>query len=662
MSHYYSPPPPPFLSLFSGDYPVLLALVVAAFVYLFVPLHNVAGLVELAQFKLSILATKLGMGGLTGLDWERMGGMLEHGEADADVEADELDVELTRRPPTPAPVAGSSRQVVYYPGLLNAAGNLCFLNATLQSLASLPPLLSYLHSLPTLPVSSSLLAVLAQLNAPSISPPVPLRPIALARALAESNPTRRRLLASGEQQDAHELWIMIREAIEEEVAKFAKTVRDGPAGGGLADLLGLGRARAGKSKAAGSPTARIPPLDPFHQLLAQSITCVMCKYKRDVRHESESQVALIVPPLLSCKLVDLLRDFTKDDYLSEYNCRRCSLLKTQAKLVTQRDNLANLPSTPALTNLTSNSSLATSTTFDLPPEKASPTKMTSSRNKRRRQVQQLVDKVSIIVNAGDWEKELGDEIKLERSDNPAVKRVRFGRTPQVLTIHLNRSAHYGYGGQPVKNTCQVEFPEWLDLAPFAEFGADVVFPSSSSAASPSDDLDSKSKSPSTEPELETPSAPLGRDIYRLTSLVVHYGSHSYGHYVAYRRRPPGPLPFPPPSTDPSTGEEVPTPVVPEWYRISDETVSPATTEQVLRSNPFLVFYERALLKNGAGLLLTNSSLETNTVLGIELRLDPDDPARSSDVGELDGDGTVIAADVAIEHKSRKEGYDPVPSK
>jgi len=34
------------------------------------------------------------------------------------------------------------------------------------------------------------------------------------------------------------------------------------------------------------------------------------------------------------------------------------------------------------------------------------------------------------------------------------------------------------------------------------------------------------------------------------------------------------------------------PKLPEWYRISDETVDVSTIDEALRNNPFLLFYER----------------------------------------------------------------------
>lgn len=130
--------------------------------------------------------------------------------------------------------------------------------------------------------------------------------------------------------------------------------------------------------------------------------------------------------------------------------------------------------------------------------------------------------------------------------------------PEVLAIHLNRSSHYSYAGG-VKNTCQVTFPEYLNISPFCD-GPTTKLPDAGT---------------------ENGTAPISTpDLYRVASLVVHYGSHSFGHYVAFRRRPPLP-------------EDVTVDaVLPEWYRISDETVQPATVDEALRANPYLLFYER----------------------------------------------------------------------
>lgn len=131
--------------------------------------------------------------------------------------------------------------------------------------------------------------------------------------------------------------------------------------------------------------------------------------------------------------------------------------------------------------------------------------------------------------------------------------------PDVLAIHLNRSSHYSYAGG-VKNSCQVAFPEYLDISPFCD-----------GSTKPTDLRDGDGRAP----------AAATGDLYRVASLVVHYGSHSFGHYVAFRRRPPLPA-------DIVVEEDT----LPAWYRVSDETVQPASVDEALRANPYLLFYER----------------------------------------------------------------------
>lgn len=183
-----------------------------------------------------------------------------------------------------------------------------------QSMASLPSLISYLQSfsdlvcdseirLPPTPVADSLLDTLIALNKPSTSRPSPLRPVALASALANSNNDRRRLLASSEQQDSHELWIMLREAVEEEVGRVDRVLREAR-DEGLGEVLQL----AGKVDSVDSclpsaaptptPTPTSLPKDPYLFLTSQRVKCMTCGYTRDVRHTSDQQVPLSVPAIV----------------------------------------------------------------------------------------------------------------------------------------------------------------------------------------------------------------------------------------------------------------------------------------------------------------------------------------------------------------------------
>ncbi|GAA5846588.1 hypothetical protein JCM9279_006754 [Rhodotorula babjevae] len=566
----------PLLSGLAGVVLATVLLLISLSHFLALPLFT-AQLEALAQLGDMVslgVSSLLGKSGLAKLDWDKGDGWGDGGDGEglaalAGSAAQAHGKAKMVRTRAKGSAAGAEQ---YFPGLLNAAGNLCFLNATLQSMASLPPLLTYLDQLVTsaddldvsLPVSNALLATLDALNTPSSSRPQPLRPVELATALADSSPTRRRLLATSEQQDAHELWGMIRDAVEDESRRLvAAQERAAARGTGLAEAAAL---HAGLGIALGKRRSRRAETDPWFWLQSQRVKCMECGYVRDTRHVESELLMLQVPLVAHCSLHDLLAEYTKTDLISGFNCRRCAILSTLARLEGQRDRLA-LVAPPPASSSTTPAPRAAQNPYELPPntdDDGKSKKMTASRKDRRRKVQKLVDRVKVIVDAADFEKDPGPDITMDKSDSAAGKVNRFARTPELLAIHLSRSTHYGYSGA-IKNSCQVTFPEYLSLAPFCD-GANPRPRASSDDSSP--------------PDLE--------DVYRLASLVVHYGSHSFGHYVAFRRRPDS-------SVDGAAGsddERASSSARPDWYRVSDETVDPSSIYEALRANPFLLFYER----------------------------------------------------------------------
>lgn len=218
----------------------------------------------------------------------------------------------------------------------------------IQAMASLPSLLAYLKALTANsstssppPVATALLATLSALNTPSYGHrrPSPLRPSALATALAQSSPTRRRLLASSEQQDAQELWLMIKEAVEDEAAKVLKdrTSREmRQASVGLGEVVELAAtdkrsddgfsSSAFSSKSLSYPNGKsqasftesfenafnesrrtagrrrtklVGPRDPWLLLTSQRVRCMTCGYTREVTLSTDAQVSLSVPAVVS---------------------------------------------------------------------------------------------------------------------------------------------------------------------------------------------------------------------------------------------------------------------------------------------------------------------------------------------------------------------------
>jgi len=156
--------------------------------------------------------------------------------------------------------------------------------------------------------------------------------------------------------------------------------------------------------------------------------------------------------------------------------------------------------------------------------------------------------------------------------------------PPVLALHLNRSVHFG--AYATKNSARVHFPEMLDLTPFTTSGmlsTSPSFPLSShipSAASSLVALTTKAQNSALQPP---------RVLYRLAAVVCHYGQHSFGHYVCFRRKPRGFGRVAPPRLD-----EPPAAPGRGWLRASDDAVREVGIETVLQegSGAFMLYYER----------------------------------------------------------------------
>lgn len=280
-------------------------------------------------------------------------------------------------------------------------------------------------------------------------------------------------------------------------------------------------------------------------------------------------------------------------------CRKCSLMATHRKLVREADKLSESQSES----------------------------LSSSKKKRGRDARKYEARVRSALDAGRIE----DDIKgvpLERvfskcsTKQAMIARVSHGyisscfvvlsslQPPPILALHLNRSMYYGYAG---KNPCRIVFPEILDLTPFTTSGNLSTSPSAPISNPPSIPL-----TRSTTPTPALLSVP--RVLYRLAAVVSHYGTHSYGHYVTFRRKPRpvtthhGIDRFAPPKLQCPLGCEctdclilgpirdilhsptTPTPEIGGWLRISDDNVQEVSIGAVLAetAGTFMLYYERVV--------------------------------------------------------------------
>ncbi|KAH9854972.1 hypothetical protein C2E23DRAFT_883512 [Lenzites betulinus] len=463
----------------------------------------------------------------------------------------------------------SSTEDGYYPGLVNISGTYCFMNSTLQAMASLvylQPQLDEIHAraealdVPT-PVIDSLRELVRILNTPASSSR-PLRPVDIIAALSNhSHGKHNSLFSSREHQDAQELFQLLSECIKNEATAVAKESRRDRGLGALTKQEAL--------------TIRDQTV--FDGLTANRRSCMECGYTEAVMHFPFDNWQLALPRMAAaCHLEDCLEDYTRLELLNDCICRKCSMVATQHRLEQEADRLTE----------------ASQTSND----------PSSSKKKRARDARKLATRVKAAIDEGRIEEDLKG-VKMEKVFSRAsTKQSMIARPPPVLALHLNRSMHYGH--HATKNNCRVMFPEILDLTPFTTSGQLSTQPSAPISAPPPPLPIQRSVTP-------TPSTyAVPRTLYRLSAVVCHYGQHSFGHYVCFRRKPRPPSTrerrFAPPQLACPLGcdcakceragpvRDGDTRAGRGWLRISDDAVQECGIERVLQegAGAFMLYYER----------------------------------------------------------------------
>ncbi|KDQ64111.1 hypothetical protein JAAARDRAFT_27735 [Jaapia argillacea MUCL 33604] len=466
----------------------------------------------------------------------------------------------------------------YYPGLVNISGTYCFMNSTLQAMASLcylQPHIDRIHAkaevldVPT-PVIDTLRDLLYTLNTPK-SRPSSYRPLEMINALSTNSPggNKNGLFSSREHQDAQELFQLLSECIKKEAIEVDK---EGHRDRGLGGLGGRGR-EVDVTREIGKSV--------FDGLTANRRSCVECGYTEAVMHFAFDNWQLAMPRFAgSCRLEDCLADYTRLEVLNDCICRKCSMIATHRRLAQEAARLTELAS------------------HDENP--------TSSKKRRAREARKLEGRVLALLQEGRIEEDIKG-VKMEKVFSKAsTKQAMIARPPSVLALHLNRSVHYGH--YAAKNTCRIYFPEVLDLTPYTTSGNLSTVPSVPISSPP------PAVPRSTTPTPATYAIP--RTLYRLSAVVCHYGQHSFGHYICFRRKP---RPVPSSSTARLSlprmmcplgcecekcqrygpvRDEDDLPVAGQgWLRVSDDSVRECGLETVLAegSGAFMLFYERVVL-------------------------------------------------------------------
>ncbi|KAL7420649.1 ubiquitin-specific protease ubp1 [Cryptotrichosporon argae] len=423
----------------------------------------------------------------------------------------------------------------YFPGMVNLSGTLCYMNSVLQACASVPAFVTHLDRIialavevdvPTL-VADALLDVLNDLNTPHPRLPRALRPVELLHAL-HTVPAVVRLLSTREQQDAHELFVVLSEAVANEaVAVAAEAAR----ARGLGDVLALQGYVVRRDTEPGAVRRQRARgvAQPWEGLLARRRVCQRCGWYESVRVETLGGMELSLPLSGDVTLDACIAAYLAPEALSDVTCEMCSLRQTVAHYAAEAERLSAPPTPSATTPPTPGS-----TSFDaLRPQPDAGSSLTASRKKRAQAARKVHARLEGML-AGGTVSHFGEAVlpplgpgqgglavKWQNVRTASTREALVSRPPHVLRLHLVRSEYTPYG-QLLKKTARVACPLVLDLSPYVSHGVweDRV-------------------SYSVRGLLARPQhVAKRRALYRLEAAILHYGyTHSSGHYICLRRKP-----------------------------------------------------------------------------------------------------------------------------
>lgn len=251
-------------------------------------------------------------------------------------------------------------------------------------------------------------------------------------------------------------------------------------------------------------------------------------------------------------LDECLRQYTSLEYLNDAACRKCSLINTLRIASSEAEALK----------------LKAKQTKKPEKKRELLTRMVTL-EKRRREIEKR-------LRLGQIEDDFEQDTHVQRTiSRLSTKQIMFAKPPKILCLHLSRSAFHP-SGAVYKNTCQLIFPEYLDLSPYTTGGTLSTQPQI-----PISDAASNEKNS------------LGKIRYKLMSTIVHFGSHSYGHFIAFKRRvlPNKCLCHKCVGNRETANENEVWEGKDAWYRISDSAVDICTLDTVLQSNPYMLLYE-----------------------------------------------------------------------